>query len=111
MFLVKERPIGGYRSWFLQYPVFQTSCKTVSELIQTDYLWASGLTSRKSRKRASRGLMYYCPELRPPNPSTFRKEQIGMSAYVSGEPPSWSSLQATHYSLGNLRAPQMPLPA
>lgn len=49
LFLVKERPGRGYRSWFLQYPIFQTSCKTVSELIQTYNFWAPGL---KSRKRA-----------------------------------------------------------
>lgn len=56
--LGERKPCGGYRSWFLQYPIFQTSCKTVSELIQTYYFWALGLTSRK---RALGGRIYYCP--------------------------------------------------
>ena len=56
--LGERKPCGGYRSWFLQYPIFQTSCKTVSELIQTYYFWVLGLTSRK---RALGGRIYYCP--------------------------------------------------
>ena len=83
LFLVKERPIGGYRSWFLQYPIFQNSCKTVSELIQTDYLWAPGLSSRK---RASHGLMYYCPETPPPAPSGKNKQEC-QHMYLENFPP------------------------
>lgn len=73
-----RKACGGYRSWFLQYPIFQASCKTVSELIQTYYFWVAGFTGRK---RALRGLLYYCPETYPP-PCSHREDQIGMSAYV-----------------------------
>lgn len=103
--LGERKPCGGYRSWFLQYPIFQTSCKTVSELIQTYYFWALGLTSRK---RALGGRIYYCPTTPTP---PLRKDRIGMSAYVSWELSSWGSLQMTHYSLGTLTAPQLALPA
>lgn len=59
-------PVGVTEvGWFLQYVIFQTSCRTLSELIQTYYFWARGLTSR----RAFHGLIYYCPDNTPqPHP-------------------------------------------